>query len=662
MREKLVQALACHQQGRLNEAQRLYTEILEVAPDNFDALHLLGVLLAQLGRLQEAEQLVSQALQWQPDSTAALLHLGNVLKDQKRCSEALACYDRALAIRPDYAAALANRGIVLRELKRYAEALASYDRALALDPGNPDVFFNRGNLLLEVGRFEEAISNYDQALALNPEDANLRQQRTLAERASRRRQNPRLNEVKPTIDTWDVFDTLLARYCVEPEVILEEVARQSGQDDFVALRQQAQARLDALGKPYSLFDIYDALAASLGDSALARRLLEAEINAELDNLIPIQRNLARVSPRDLLVSDMYLPPAIVQRALALATGMSGSLPVVLGNWGKASGLIWPALTELYNLRCHHGDNPHADHAVPTGRGIVCERVSDAQLSAWEELVRVAGLPDLARVLRQVRLALITDAHGDVHQLVTGPLLTLFVLYCLSLIERHGRDSHYFFCSRDCDDLLLVFGTLFPTVRAEAIDFSRRLLNGLEHDDYFSGKLAAASVIVDLISSGRSLHGFLARTEVPMRSVDILLFLDDTLDAPEREERRQQQDAARLSVTLRSSSFDKTYSTLEAMLEPGYPAVRDLLPEPHSGALIKAFFLDDKLDRERAFFTFKAQAVATLMRTLRQRQPDLSCSPEAVAALLQAAVASILDQGDILAQFPTFRARETGNPY
>lgn len=415
MREKLVQALACHQQGRLNEAQRLYTEILEVAPHNFDALHLLGVLFMQLGRLQEAEQLVAQALQGQPDNTAALLHLGNVLKDQKRCTDALACYDRALAIRPDYAAALANRGIVLRELKRYAEALASYDRALVLDPGNPDVFFNRGNLLQEMGRFEEAVSNYDQALALNPDDPNLRQQRTLAERASRRLQKPRLNEVKPTIDTWDVFDTMLARYRVEPEVIFEEVARQSGQDAFVALRQQTQARLDSLGKPYSLFDIYDALAASLGDSATAKRLLEAEINAELDNLMPIQRNLARVSPRDLLVSDMYLPPAIVQRALALATGMSGNLPLVLGNWGKASGLIWPALTELYNLRCHHGDNPHADHAVPTGCEIVCERVTDAQPSAWEERVRVAGLPDLARVLRQVRLALISDAHGDLHR-------------------------------------------------------------------------------------------------------------------------------------------------------------------------------------------------------------------------------------------------------
>jgi tetratricopeptide (TPR) repeat protein len=662
MREKLTRALAYQQQGHLEEAMRLYIEILAVAPDTFDALHLLGVLFAQVGRLGEAEHLFTQALQVKPDNTAALLHLGNLFKDQKRHTEALAHYEQALALRPDYVFALTNRGIVLRELKRYTEALASYDRALALDAGNPDILYNRGNLLHEVGRFEEAIAAYDQALVRNPADPQLRQQRTLAERASRRWQNPRLNEVKPTIDTWDVFDTLLARYCIEPEAIFEHVARQTGQADFVALRQQAQAQLDLRGQPYDIFDIYAALAATLDDPTAAKRLLDAEITAELDNLIPIQRHLSRVSPSDLLVSDMYLPPHIVQSALALTTGASGKLPVVLGNWGKASGLIWPALSEMYNIRCHHGDNPHADQAVPARSGIACENVTDAQPSAWEKQVRDAGLPDLARVLRQVRLALITDEHSEPQRTVVGPLLTLFVLYSLALVDRHGSDSSYTFCSRDCDELLLVFGALFPTTRAAAIDFSRRLLNGQEHDDYFSKRLEAHSVIVDLISSGRSVHGFLTRTGAPSRSVDILLFLDDMLDLPGQETARQLRESSRLIVTLLSSSFDKTYSTLESMLEPGYPAVRDILPEPHSGALIKAYFPDDKLERERAFFSFKARAVATLLQALRQRQPDLSCAPDTLATLLRAAVTSILDQGEILEHFPTFRARETRNPY
>lgn len=662
MQEKLTQAFACHQQGHLDEAQRLYAEILNVAPNHFDALHLLGVLYSQTGRLEDAERLISLALQVAPDNTAALLHLGNVLKDQKRYTGALARYDQALDIRPDYVAALVNRGIILKELKRYTEALACNDRALALDPNNPDAFFNKGNLLQEMGLFEEAVTTYDQALAINSNDPQLRQQRTLAERASRRIQNPRLNEVRPTVDTWDIFDTLLARYCVEPEAIFEQIARQSGRGDFLALRQQAQARLDALGKPYNIFDIYDSIGEALGDPAAANCLLKFEIEAELDNLIPIQRNLVRIGTRDLLVSDMYLPPEVVQRALSLVSGLSANLPVVLGNWGKASGMIWPALGEFYNLRCHHGDNPHADHAAPMGRGIACEMVTDARLNSWEQQVRDSGLPDLARVLRQVRLALITDEHSVLHQMAVGPLLTIFVLYSVSLVERHGNDSRYYFCSRDCDDLLLIFGTLFPCVRAEAIDFSRRLLNGLEHDDYFSERLAEQSIIVDLISSGRSLRGFLDRSGADMHSIDIFLFLDEMPETPEQEARQRLRESARLCVTLTNSCFDNTYSTLEAMLEPGYPAVRDILPEPHSGALIKAFFPDDKLDRERAFSTFKSLAIKTMIRTLRQRQPDLSCSPGEASTLLKAAVAAILDHAEILEYFPTFRARETRNPY
>src|SRR5262249_53137560 len=46
----LEQAIFVHQRGRLTEAERLYLKILEVQPDHFDALHLLGVIRHQQGR------------------------------------------------------------------------------------------------------------------------------------------------------------------------------------------------------------------------------------------------------------------------------------------------------------------------------------------------------------------------------------------------------------------------------------------------------------------------------------------------------------------------------------------------------------------------------------------------------------------------------------
>lgn len=55
------QAIALHQNGRLQDAEQLYVKILQEQHDNFDALHLLGVLMHQRGRSQEALDLIAKA-------------------------------------------------------------------------------------------------------------------------------------------------------------------------------------------------------------------------------------------------------------------------------------------------------------------------------------------------------------------------------------------------------------------------------------------------------------------------------------------------------------------------------------------------------------------------------------------------------------------------
>ena len=50
----LQRAVAMHQGGRLREAEKLYGQVLAAQPDNFDALHLYGVLMHQRGQPVEA--------------------------------------------------------------------------------------------------------------------------------------------------------------------------------------------------------------------------------------------------------------------------------------------------------------------------------------------------------------------------------------------------------------------------------------------------------------------------------------------------------------------------------------------------------------------------------------------------------------------------------
>jgi protein O-GlcNAc transferase len=161
-------AVALHQQGRLEEAETLYQSILKLAPNQFDALHFLGLIEHQRKHLEAAAELIGRALKVNPKFAGAHSNLGLVLRDLKRPKEALASYDRALALEPGHVEALNNRGTALSDLKRYDEAVASYDRALKLKPDSPSVLNNRGIALRDLKRPEEALASYDRALAIMP--------------------------------------------------------------------------------------------------------------------------------------------------------------------------------------------------------------------------------------------------------------------------------------------------------------------------------------------------------------------------------------------------------------------------------------------------------------------------------------------------------------
>jgi tetratricopeptide (TPR) repeat protein len=166
--QSVAQALVLHRQGRLDEAEKIYTRVLKLQRDHFDALHLLGMLNHQRGKAGEAFRLIGAALKVNPRSPDALSNLALVLHALKRSEEALQNLDKALSLAPDHLEALNNRGNVLLDLKRPADALASFNAALARAPRHVQALNNRGNALAELGRSEEALADFEAALAIAP--------------------------------------------------------------------------------------------------------------------------------------------------------------------------------------------------------------------------------------------------------------------------------------------------------------------------------------------------------------------------------------------------------------------------------------------------------------------------------------------------------------
>jgi tetratricopeptide (TPR) repeat protein len=169
----IAQAFAHFQNGKLEQAEAICNAILGAKPEDFDSLHLLGLVRHRQGRNAEALRLVAQILPRAPHSSEVLNNYGLILAALERHEEALACFENALAKCADYPLALKNRAAALKSLARFDEALSAYEACLAARPDDLEALNECGGLHVRLGHPEAALDCYDRALALAPRAVEL---------------------------------------------------------------------------------------------------------------------------------------------------------------------------------------------------------------------------------------------------------------------------------------------------------------------------------------------------------------------------------------------------------------------------------------------------------------------------------------------------------
>lgn len=165
---ELNKAIALHQQDRLAEAEPIYRQLLGIAPDHFDVVHLLGTLLRRTGKPAESLSLLDRAVAMRPESAAAQLNRANVLVDRRAFAEARAGFSRALALKPGYAEAHYGRGVAELELGNPQAARQDAEAALRLKPGYAEAVVLLGMSLSAEDRLPEARQVFLSLLAKRP--------------------------------------------------------------------------------------------------------------------------------------------------------------------------------------------------------------------------------------------------------------------------------------------------------------------------------------------------------------------------------------------------------------------------------------------------------------------------------------------------------------
>jgi len=161
-------AFSLQQSGVLPEAKAVYRQLLQLQPNHFNALYLLGKLEYHAQSFQEAERLLRTAVATNPRSADAHMHHGVALNALQRFADARSAYEKAIAIGPSSAITLNNLGNVCTSLGQFAAGIDAYDKALTLNSDIAEIHYNRALALLKSDRHAEAVEGFDRALAINP--------------------------------------------------------------------------------------------------------------------------------------------------------------------------------------------------------------------------------------------------------------------------------------------------------------------------------------------------------------------------------------------------------------------------------------------------------------------------------------------------------------
>jgi protein O-GlcNAc transferase len=167
----LPRAVAFHRDGNLDEAAKLYREILSESPQDFDATHLLGVVALQQGQFDAAQRLIHAALGINPHDASAVANLGTSYMQDGQPESALHWFELSLRLQPDSPIAITNVGTALHNMGRHHDAIPILRKAYLADSNSYAACSLLGACLVGIGELNEAADWFEAATRAAPDNA-----------------------------------------------------------------------------------------------------------------------------------------------------------------------------------------------------------------------------------------------------------------------------------------------------------------------------------------------------------------------------------------------------------------------------------------------------------------------------------------------------------
>ncbi len=158
-----------HQQ--FEAAQQSLIAVLALAPDEPDAVRLLGMAAQRLGNHAKAIDCFRRVLAMGPDDADLRIGLGISLFERGEADEALAHFRRACKLEPASTSAWFNLGEALGRQAHTEQAVAALQRALELEPTHLSARLSLARTHANLGQVDAAVAEFREVLRREPANA-----------------------------------------------------------------------------------------------------------------------------------------------------------------------------------------------------------------------------------------------------------------------------------------------------------------------------------------------------------------------------------------------------------------------------------------------------------------------------------------------------------
>ena len=161
-------AIQYHQKNNLDEAKKIYLQILKINPNHVNAHNNLGAAYKQLGEIEKAKSCFEKVIQLNPNDVDGHNNLGLLLFELKEIQKAKSFFEKTIQLNPNYVEAHNNLGTIFKELKEFQKAKDCYERAIQLNPNYAMALYNLGIIFKQFGLSQKAVGYFEKAIEINP--------------------------------------------------------------------------------------------------------------------------------------------------------------------------------------------------------------------------------------------------------------------------------------------------------------------------------------------------------------------------------------------------------------------------------------------------------------------------------------------------------------